>query len=165
MKWTYALTIACVTLTVALPLGAQELKIGLVNTERVFRDAAISVRAQKKLEQEFSKREQELQKMAKQVRDLQTLLDKENMTMSESARRDKERELANLNRDFQRAQREFREDLNLRRNEEMGSVQQRARKAIQEIAEKEKYDLVLEQAVYVSPRLDITEKVLKALEK
>jgi outer membrane protein len=157
-------------LSAALLLGAsvqaQELKLGFVNTERVFRDAPLSIKAQKKLEQEFAKRDQELQKLAKQARDLQTVLDKEGVTMSDSARRDKERELANLSRDLQRAQREFREDLNLRKNEELGQIQQKARKAIQEVAEREKYDLVIEGGVvYVNPKLDITEKVLKLLEK
>jgi outer membrane protein len=157
-------------LSAALLLGAsvqaQELKLGFVNTERVFRDAPLSIKAQKKLEQEFAKREQELQKLAKQARDLQTVLDKEGVTMSDSARRDKERELANLSRDLQRAQREFREDLNLRKNEELGQIQQKARKAIQEVAEREKYDLVIEGGVvYVNPKLDITDKVLKLLEK
>ncbi len=153
--------------TIMLPLTASadaaEMKIGFVNTERVFREAAPAVKAQKKLEKEFAGREQELQKMAKQAKDLQTYLEREGVTISESERRNKERDLANLNRDFQRAQREFREDLNLRRNEELGGVHDRARKTIMEIAEKEKFDLVLEEAVYFSPRIDITDRVLKAL--
>jgi len=121
------------------------------------------MKAQKKLEKEFAGREQELQKMAKQAKELQSHLERDGVTISESDRRNKERDLANLNRDFQRAQREFREDLNLRRNEELGAVHDRARKTIMEIAEKEKYDLVLEDAVYFSPRIDITDRVLKAL--
>jgi outer membrane protein len=153
-------------LLVGATAQAQETKIGFVNTERIFRDAPLSIKAQKKLEQEFSKRDQELQKMAKQARDLQAVLDKEGVTMAESARRDKERELANLSRDLQRSQREFREDLNLRKNEELGQIQQKARKVIQELAEREKFDLVLEGGVvYINPKLDITEKVLKLLDK
>ena len=138
-------------------------KVGFVNTERLLREAPLSVAAQKKLEREFATREQELQKLAKQARDLQAQLDKDGVTMSDSERKTKERDLGNLNRDLQRQGREFREDLNLRRNEELGQIQERARKAIQEIARAEKYDLIVEQAVYVDPKNDITDRVMKAL--
>lgn len=94
---------------------------------------------------------------------MQTLLEKEGMTMSESDRRDKEQDLARMNRDLQRMQREFREDLNLRKNEELATVLERANKVIQQIAEAEKFDLILQEAVYRSPRIDITDKVIKAL--
>jgi outer membrane protein len=143
--------------------AASEYKIGFVNTERVFREAAPAQKAQKKLEKEFAVRDQELQKMAKQAKDLQAYLEREGVTVSETERRNKERDLANINRDFQRAQREFREDLNLRRNEELSAVQERANKAIIAIAESEKFDLILQEAVYASHRIDVTEKVLKAL--
>lgn len=149
--------------SVAASAQAVELKIGFVNTERIFRESAPAVRASKKLEKEFSARDQEIQKMAKQFRDLQAHLEKENVTMSETERRNKERDLANLNRDLQRAQREFREDLNLRQNEERAAFQERVNRAIGELAEKEKFDLILQEAVYVSGRIDITDKVLKAL--
>jgi len=138
-------------------------KIGFVNTEKLLREAPLSVAAQKKLEREFAARDQELQKLAKQARDLQLQLDKDGVTMSDSERKAKERDLGNLNRDLQRQGREFREDLNLRRNEELGQIQERARKAIQEIARTEKFDLVVEQAVYVDPKNDITDRVMKAL--
>ena len=138
-------------------------KIGFVNTERLLREAPLSVTAQKKLEREFAGREQELQKLAKQARDLQAQLDKDGVTMSDSERKTKERDLGNLNRELQRQGREFREDLNLRRNEELGQIQERARKAIQEIARAEKFDLIVEQAVYVDPKNDITDRVMKAL--
>lgn len=163
MKKIVAIALAATMLPIAAGAYAAETKIGFVNTERVFREAAPAMKAQKKLEKEFAGREQELQKMAKQAKELQTYLEREGVTISETDRRNKERDLANLNRDFQRAQREFREDLNLRRNEELGAVHDRARKTIMEIAEKEKFDLVLEEAVYFSPRIDITDRVLKAL--
>lgn len=140
-----------------------ETKIGFVNTERLLREAPLSVTAQKKLEREFAARDQELQKLAKQARDLQAQLDKDGVTMSDSERKAKERDLANLNRELQRQGREFREDLNLRRNEELGQIQERARKAIQDIARAEKFDLIVEQAVYVDPKNDITDRVMKAL--
>ncbi|MHB1291444.1 MAG: OmpH/Skp family outer membrane protein [Sulfuricella sp.] len=163
MNKIIAVVLAATMLPIAAGVSAAEPKIGFVNTERVFREAAPAIKAQKKLEKEFAGREQELQKMAKQAKELQAHLEREGVTISESDRRNKERDLANLNRDFQRAQREFREDLNLRRNEELGAVHDRARKTIMEIAEKEKFDLVLEEAVYFSPRIDITDRVLKAL--
>ncbi len=144
-------------------VSAAELKIGFVNTERVFRESAPAVRASKKLEKEFAARDQDIQKLAKQFRDLQAHLEKENVTMSEADRRNKERDLANLNRDLQRAQREFREDLNVRQNEERAAFQDRVNKAIGDLAEREKFDLILQEAVFISPRIDITDKVLRAL--
>ncbi|HUW50177.1 MAG TPA: OmpH family outer membrane protein [Sulfuricella sp.] len=163
MNKIIAMVLAATMLPLAAASYAADMKIGFVNTERVFREAAPAMKAQKKLEKEFAPRELELQKMAKQAKEMQTHLERDGMTISESERRNKERDLANLNRDFQRSQREFREDLNLRRNEELSAVHDRARKTIMEIAEKEKFDLVLEEAVYFSPRIDITDKVLKAL--
>jgi outer membrane protein len=155
------------TLLIALLMAAgpalANTKIGFVNTERLLREAPLSVAAQKKLEREFASRDQELQKLARQARDLQAQLDKDGVTMSESERKNKERDLANFNRDLQRQGREFREDLNLRRNEELGQIQERARKVIQDIAKAEKFDLIVEQAIYVDPKSDITDKVMKAL--
>lgn len=148
---------------VAVPALAADTKIGFVNTERLLREAPLSVAAQKKLEREFASRDQELQKLAKQARDLQAQLDKDGVTMSDSDRKNKERDLGNLNRDLQRQGREFREDLNLRRNEELGQIQERARKAIQDIARAEKFDIVIEQAVFVDPKSDITDRVMRAI--
>ncbi|MEQ1592458.1 MAG: OmpH family outer membrane protein [Thiobacillaceae bacterium] len=157
-------TMALVALLLASSIATADTKVGFVNTEKLLREAPLSVAAQKKLEKEFSSREQELQKMTKQARELQTQLDKDGVTMSESERKNKERDLANLNREFQRQSREFREDLNLRRNEELGQIQERARKVIIDIAKAEKYDIIIEQAaVYVDPKSDITDRVMKAL--
>jgi outer membrane protein len=143
---------------------AADYKIGFVNTERLFREAAPAKRAQQKLEKEFAARDAEIQKLAKQVRDLQALLEKDGVTMAEAERRNRERDLANMSRDLQRSQREFREDLNLRRNEELSSVQERANKVILQIADAEKFDLIIQDpVVYASPRIDITDKVIKAL--
>ena len=138
-------------------------KIGFVNTEKIFRDAAPAVRAQKKIEKEFEKRDQEMQRLAKQLQAAQESLEKNAVTMSETEKRNKEREFNDLNRDFQRKQREFREDLNQRRNEELASVLERANKAIKSIAEAEKFDVILQEAAYVAPRVDITDKVIKAM--
>ncbi len=141
------------------------LKIGFVNTEKVFRESALAVRAQKKLEAEFKNREQEIQKQVKQARDLQAGLERDSLTLSESDRRKKQNELTQLSRELQQAQRDFREDLNTRKNEEFAAVQDRARKTITEIAEREKFDLIVENVIYASPRVDITDRVLKALDR
>ena len=142
---------------------AAELKIGFVNTERLFREAGPAIKAQKRIEQDFAKRELELQKSAKQLKDIQDGMEKNSITMNESERRTKDREFTELNKEFQRKQREFREDLNQRRNEEYAAVLEKANKIIRQIAEAEKFDLIFEQAVYASSRIDITEKVIKAL--
>ncbi len=161
MKILLAVLLALASL--AVQAQAAELKIGFVNTERVFREAAPARRAQQKLEREFAARNSELAKVEKQGRDLQTDLERENATMSEAQRREKERQLADISRNFQRMQREIREDLNLRRNEELASVQERATRVINQIAEQEKFDLIVQEAVFASSRIDITEKVIKAL--
>jgi outer membrane protein len=149
--------------TAALAQGG-DYKIGFVNTERLFREATPAKRAQQKLEKEFAGRDTDIQKLSKQVRDLQALLEKDGVTMADIDRRNKERDLANMTRDLQRLQREFREDLNLRRNEELAAVQERANKVIQQIAEAEKFDLILQDpVVFASTRIDITDKVIKAL--
>lgn len=147
----------------AVIAAAAEIKIGYVNSERVMRDAAPAAKSLKKLEKEFEKRDQELQKMAKQLQAMQESIEKNSVTMSETEKKNKEREFGEMNRDFQRKQREFREDLNQRRNEELASVLERANKAIRQIAESEKFDLIVQEAVYFSPRIDITDKVIKAL--
>jgi outer membrane protein len=140
-----------------------EIKIGFVNGQRVINESPQAAKAKKKLEKEFEKRDQELQKLAKQLQTLQESMEKNGITLSETERRNKEREFNDLNRDFQRRQREFREDLNLRQNEEMASIYERVNKVIKQIAEADKYDMILQEAVFVGPRIDITERVIKAL--
>ena len=163
MKHLASLIALAVALIAPAAYGA-DYKLGFVNTERLFREAAPAKRAQQKLEKEFSTRDNAMQKLSKQVRDLQTTLDRDGPTMGDAERRNKERDLANQMRDLQRMQREYREDLNLRRNEELASVQERANKVIQQIAEAEKFDLIIQDpVVYASQRIDITDKVIKAL--
>ncbi len=138
-------------------------KIGFVNSQKILNDAPQASRAKKKIEKDFEKRDQDLQRIAKQLQGMQENLDKNAVTMAESERRTKEREFADLNRDFQRKQREFREDLSQRQNEEMASIFERVNKIIKQIAEAEKYDIIFQEAVYANPRIDITERVIKAL--
>ena len=144
---------------------AADFRIGVVDTERILRESEPALKAEKRIEKEFAGRDQEIKKVSQQAKDIQTYLDKEGMTMPDAERRNKERELDNLNVTLQRLQREFREDLNLRKNEELVVVLGQANKAIQQIAESEKYDLVLQEAVYRNPKIDITEKVLQYLSK
>ena len=166
--WRWSLTVACFLFaSVWGSAGAQadEIKIGVVDTERVLAESAPALRALKKIEKEFLPRDQELKKMASQAKALQDMLEKDGKTMPEADRRSKERELATLNREYQRAQRQMREDLSLRQNDEVAALQLTATKAIQVIAETEKYDLILplRDLIYRSQRIDITEKVIKAL--
>ncbi len=155
--------VVAVSLLVSSAGALADVKIGFVNTERVFREAPIALVAQKKLEKEFATRDADLQKMAKQARDLQSQLEKDGVTMSDADKQRKERDLANLNRDYQRSVREFREDLNVRRNEELVKVQDKARKAIQAYGEAEKYDVILEDVIYFSPKIDITDRIIRTL--
>jgi outer membrane protein len=142
---------------------AGDFKVGVVDTERVLRESAPAMRAEKKIEKEFSGRDLEIKKTAKQAKELQTLLEKDGNTLPDADHRNKERELSALNVNLQRMQREFREDLSQRKNEELAVVLERANKAIQSIAETEKYDLILQEAVYRNPKIDITDKVIKNL--
>lgn len=144
---------------------AADIKIGVVNTARIFRESQLAIRAQQKLEKEFAERQQAIQKLIKQARDLQSYLEKERLTLSEAERARRERDLANLNRDIQRAQREFREDMTQRNNEESAAVYERARKAIHELARQEQFDLILDNVVYASERVDITDRVIEAMDR
>jgi outer membrane protein len=148
----------------AVPASApQATRIAVVNSERILRESGPAKLAQSKLEQEFSKRDHDLQDMAAKLKTMSDQLDKSGPTMSTADRSLKQTQLAQLDADFQRKQREFREDLNQRRNEELAAVLDRANKVIKQIAEQEHYDLILQEAVYVSPRIDITDQVIKVL--
>jgi outer membrane protein len=164
-SYSLVVCILAASLGVAGPALAQS-SIGFVSLERILREAPAAQRAQKKLEQEFSQRGQDLAKMAEQLKKLQGNLEKNAVTMSESERQKREREFADVNRDFQRRQREFNEDLAQRRKEEFDAVLERANRAVRQIADAEKLDVVFqnEQVVWASTRIDITDKVIKALE-
>ena len=144
---------------------AQESKIAFVSTERIFREAVPAKAAQTKLEAEFAKREKDIADMAARLKAQSDKLDKDAAILSESDRVKRQRDLGDLDKEFQRKQREFREDLNQRRNEELSVVLERTNKVIRQIAEAEKYDIVFQEAVYASKRIDITDKVLKELSK
>jgi len=142
---------------------AAELKIGFIDAERINRESAPADQASKRLEKEFQPRLQEIQRREGQIKSLQAQFEKNVITMSEGDRRNREQELSRQSLELQRMQREFQEDLNLRRNQELGALLERANKIIRQIAESEKFDLIVQEAVYRSSRVDITDRVLKAL--
>ena len=150
--------------SVAGPAMAQTSpRIGFVSTERIMRDSAPAKAAQAKIEKDFSRRDKEIQDLGARLRTASEHFEKESAGMSDSDRARRQRELSDMDRDFQRRQREFREDLNQRRNEELTAVLDKANRAIKTIAERDKFDLILQDAVYVSPKLDITDSVIKQL--
>jgi outer membrane protein len=142
---------------------AQDLKIGYVNSERVLREATPAKAAQSKLEAEFGKREKELNDQGVRLKAAADKLEKEAPTLSESERGRRQRELVEQDRDLQRKRREFQEDLNQRKNEELAAVVERANRVIKQIFDAEKYDVILQEVVFAGPRVDITDKVIKSL--
>ncbi len=137
--------------------------MGFVNTERVFRESASARQAQQKLEQEFAKREKDLVDAGNALKTASEKFERESPTLSESQRAARQKTLLDQEREFQRKRREFQEDLNARKNEEQQLVVERANRAVRQVAESEKYDVIFQEAVYINPKHDITDKVLKAL--
>jgi len=165
------LTLRCVSVAVLMSAAlvapaamAQDgVRIGFVNTDRMLRDAEPAKAAQAKLEQEFSRREKELDTAGAALKTASDRFEREAPTMSESQRQTRQRQLVEQDREFQRRRREFQEDLNSRKSEELQQVLDRANRVVRQVAEAEKYDVILQEAVYINPRLDITDKVIKAL--
>ena len=145
--------------------AAQEVpaKIGYVSLERIIRESTAAKSAQERIQQEFARRDKELQELSARLKQASEKLERDAPVLGESERLRRQRELADLDREFQRKQREFREDVNQRRNEELAAVIERANRVIRQIAEQERYDVIIQDAVHVSPRIDMTEKVLRAL--
>ena len=160
---TAGLALAGAAAVVAPAAVAQELKIGYVNSDKVLRDAAPAKAAQTKLEAEFSKRDKDLNDSALRLKAAADRFEKEQPTLAESERSKRQRDLVEQERDLQRKRREFQEDLTQRKNEELATVVERANRVIKQIWEQEKYDLILQDAVFASARVDITDKVIRAL--
>lgn len=148
---------------VGLSAHADEIRIGFINTDRIFKEANTAKQAQLKLEQEFSKRDKDLNDAGTSLKSAVEKFEREAPTLSESQRLSRQKQLGEQDRDFQRKRREFQEELNARKNEEFQLVLERANRVIKQVAEAEKYDLVLQEAVYISPKHDITDKVLKVI--
>jgi outer membrane protein len=157
------LLLALGLLALAAPLRAQEFRLGFVSLDRIIKEAVPAKNAQAKLEQEFSKRDKELQEQGATLKAMAEKLEREAPTLSDSQRAARQKQVVEQDRDFQRKRREFQEDLNARRNEELQQVFERANKVVKQVADAEKYDLILQEAVYVNPKYDITDKVIKAL--
>ena len=158
-----ACALALASVAAWAPAQAEEFKAGFVHTERVFREANTAKAAQTKLEQEFSRREKEIDDAGMALKTASERFEREAPTMSESQRNTRQRQLLEQDREFQRKRREFQEDLNARKQEELQHILDRANRVVKQVAEAEKYDVILQEAVYVNPRLDITDKVIKAL--
>jgi len=154
---------AALTVAVAAPALAQDLKIGYVNSERVLRDSNAAKAAQTKLETEFGKRERDLNDATNRLKTAADKLEKDGPTVAPAELQRRQRELVDQDRDLQRKRREFQEDLNQRRNEELAAVVERANRVIRQIYESEKYDLILQEVVFASSRVDITDKVIRTL--
>ncbi|TAL90713.1 MAG: OmpH family outer membrane protein [Candidimonas sp.] len=148
---------------VAVPVLAQGTKIGFVSTEKILRDSKPAKAAQAKIEAEFKGRDAQLQTLANNLRAQAQKLDKDSPVLSESERVKRQRQLADLDSTLQRKRREFQEDFNRRRNEEFSTIVEKADAAIKKIAQTQGYDLIIQDAVTVSPKVDITDQVLKAL--
>lgn len=142
---------------------AQEFRVGFVNTDRIFREANSAKQAQSKLEQEFSRREKELNELGAALKTASERFEREAPTLTEQQRGQRQKALIDQDREFQRKRREFQEDLNARKNEELQQVLDRANRVVRQVAEQEKYDLILQEAVYINPKHDITDKVIRAL--
>jgi outer membrane protein len=151
------------SLAIAMPALAEDFRVGFVNTDRVFREANSAKAAQAKLEQEFARREKDLNDMGTTLKSASDKFDREAPTLSEAQRQQRQKQLIDQDREFQRKRREFQEDLTARKNEELQQVLERANRIVKQVAEQEKYDLVLQEAVYINPKHDITDKVIKAL--
>ena len=161
-----ALASLCWAMVMPVAAAAQDgggVRIGFVNTDRMLREAAPARAAQTKLEQEFSRREKEVDDMGAALKSASDRFEREAPTMSDSQRQARQRQLQDQDREFQRKRREFQEDLNSRKQEELQQVLDRANRIVRQLAEAEKYDAIFQEAVYINPRLDITDKVIKAL--
>ena len=148
---------------VCLIAHAQEFRVGFVNADRLLKESNSAKAAQTKLEQEFSKREKELVDLGNTLKNASEKFEREAPTLPEAQRNARQKQLVDQDREYQRRRREFQEDLTSRKNEELQQVQERATKIIKQVAESEKYDVILQEAVYMNPKHDITDRVLKAM--
>ncbi len=161
-KWL-AIAVATALISSVGVAQAQDLKVGVVSTEVILRDSPAAQAASKRLEQEFSKRNKDIESAGKRLKSDIERFEKNAGTMNDQERLRKQRDLQDRDRDFQRRQRELREDFNQRRNEELQKLLRQANTVIKNIAQRDKYDLILQEAIYVNPKIDITDQVLKEL--
>jgi outer membrane protein len=165
MKLHFIARTAALALSLAMSfsVAAQDLKIGLVNSEKILKEVNVAKQAQDRIEAEFSKRDKEVQDLGNRLRVLAERLDKDSAVLAEAERNRRQREVSELDRDLQRKRRELGEDLNQRRNEEFASIQERIIRSIKQLAEAEKFDLIVQDAVYFSNRVDITDRIIRLM--
>jgi outer membrane protein len=163
LRHTQLLALALAAVAMSTAARADEFKAGFVNTDRIFREANSAKAAQSKLEQEFSRREKEIVELGNSIKAASEKFERDAPTLSESQRVTRQKQLVEQDRDLQRKRREFQEDLNARKNEELQQVLERANRVVKQVAETEKYDAIFQEAVYINPKHDITDKVLKVL--
>jgi outer membrane protein len=165
MNTSYVKFLSASVLLAMASLGAQaqDIKIGYVNRDRVMSETTLFKAADAKFKAEFAKREKDLQDLDVKLKAAAERLDKDAPTLTESERARRQRDLVEQDREFQRKRRAFQEDVAQRQQEEMAALFERASKVIKQIFESEKYDLILQEAVFAGPRVDITDKVIKAL--
>ena len=143
-----------------------DLKVGFVQVDKILQEAPQTIESNKKLEKEFSSRTEKLKADVKSLKERESSFSKDALTMKDSERDSKEKSLSQLRVDVQRKERELREDINIRRNEELGGLQEQINKAVTSVAKAEGFDLVLYNGVaYASEKIDITDKILKSLGK
>tara|TARA_B100000795_G_scaffold255764_1_gene227651 strand:- start:4293 stop:4790 length:498 start_codon:yes stop_codon:yes gene_type:complete len=141
-----------------------EIKIGFVEIKKILQNAPQTVKANKVLEKEFTKRTKKLKKTVKKIKQKEIAFQKDSMTMSDSDREKKIKEIQGLKIDAQRTEREVREDIDLRRKEEIANVQNLVNIAVEKVAKEQAYDLILYQGVaFAGKKVDITNVVIKAL--
>ena len=162
-KLLKSLALAVMVSLPASVLMAQDLKIGYVNSERVLREANLAKAAQVKLEAEFGKRDKELKDLELRVRSTGEKLEKDAPMLSDAEKNRRQRDLIEQDRDLQRKRREWQEDLNQRKSEELSNVVERANRVIKQIFENDKFDLIVQDALHASNRVDITKRVIDAL--
>ena len=163
-KNSFLMALALAAAMLSAPVFAEDIgRIGVVNSERIFKDSNMAKASQTRLQNEFAKREKELRDDAQKIKTAAEKLDKEAAVMTDTERVRRQRELADADRELQRKQREFTEDVNQRSFEERSKIAQKANQALKIVAEARKSDLIVQEAAYVNPRIDVTDEVIKAL--
>jgi outer membrane protein len=155
--------VGAAALAMAGTVAAADFKVGFINIDRIFQESNAAKASQTRLETEFSKRQKQIEELGASVQDASKKLERDAPTLSEAQRIQRQRDLVQMDQDFQRSRREFQEDLALRKNEELQKVLEMANKVVKDVAKSDNYDLILQDAVYMSPKHDITERVLRSL--
>ena len=163
--WIQASLVAVVAVFSTSNVYAQDsaLRIGVINVDKVLNESNLAKQSNAKLEREFSKRQNDLRDIAQKIKVAAEKLDRDAAVMAEPERIRRQRELGDQDRELQRKQREYSEDLNMRNLEERSKLIEKTNIALKQIAEQRKFDLVIQDPVYATPKVDITDDIIKAL--